>query len=142
MVNESFFPAIQQTRVLYCRLSGFLSSVFHFSDPTFDFCPRTDMKKTNPYHYKSINLHIIRWSAVAMGQMTHPPNICYSKYCFFFHKILQNSLQNPFNLYLYFSIKLINENNECPKSIRNYRNMMLGRRVVCSIGPANQCIIL
>ena len=36
---------------------------------------------------------------------------------------------------------------ECPKSIRNYEKkylerQMLGRRVVCPIGPANQHIML
>ena len=32
LVDESFFPAIKQTSVLYCRLSDFLSSVVHFAD--------------------------------------------------------------------------------------------------------------
>ena len=69
----------------------------------------------------------------------------------FFHKILQNSLQKPFQFTLLFFWKITEmkiKSFECPKSIRNYEkkkyleHQTFGQRVVCSIGSANQRIIL
>ena len=48
---------------------------------------------------------------------------------FFFHKILQNSLQKPFQLFFLFFYKITEmkiKSFECPKSIRNYEKKILG----------------
>ena len=45
---------------------------------------------------------------------------------FFFHNYLQDSLQKTFQFISYFLIKRI-KNFECPKSIRNYEKIMLGK---------------
>ena len=50
-----------------------------------------------------------------MGQMTRWPSVWCSKYFYFFHKILQNSLQKSLSTY-----KNENKSFECPNSIRNY----------------------
>ena len=48
--------------------------------------------------------NIIRWFAGPMGQTTHQPSIWCSKYYFFFHKILQNSLQKSFPFLFFYDI--------------------------------------
>ena len=67
---------------------------------------------------------------------------------FFFHKILQNSLQKPCQLFLLFFLKITKmkmKSFECPDSTKKlwkekYRERhTLGRRFVCPIGPALYC---
>ena len=87
-----------------------------------------------------------RWDKQIVDQASDVPSII------FFHKILQNSLQKPFYfiffIYFFQFTRMKIKSFECPKSIRNYEKKryleckMLGRLVVCPIGPANQRIIL
>ena len=44
----------------------------------------------------------------------------------FFHKILQNSLQKPFDFFFNKITKMKIKSFECPKSIRNYEKKILG----------------
>ena len=59
-----------------------------------------------------------------MGWLSHWPSVWCSK-CYLFHKILQNSLQNPFQFtFLFFFGKITKmkiKNFECAKSIRKKR---------------------
>ena len=103
---------------------------------------------------KSVNLQyntLVRWADGTNDSLTKRLMF---QVLFFFHKILQNSLQKLFQfiyLFLYFFYKITKmkiKNFECPKSIRNYEkniyleHQMLGQRVVYPIGPANQRIVL
>ena len=82
-----------------------------------------------------------RWDDCLTDQASDVPSI-------FFHNFMQNSLQKSFHfIFLIFLQFHKIKSFECPKSIRNYEKkylelQMLGRQVVCPIGPANQRIIL
>ena len=75
---------------------------------------------------------MIRWFAGQMGQKTRRPSVWWSQ-VFFFHKILQNSLQKPFQ-FIFLSFHKISKMKiksfESPKksvlrSIRNYEKKIL-----------------
>ena len=64
------------------------------------------------------------WFAGLMGKTTCKPSVWCSKYLFF-HKILRNSLQNPFQFF-YFSFfyritKMKLKTFECSECIRNFK---------------------
>ena len=71
--------------------------------------------------YKNLSIYnIIRWFAGPMGQTTRWPSVWCSKYYFFFHKILQNSLQKHFQFIFWKITKMKIKSFECPNSIRNW----------------------
>ena len=78
-------------------------------------------------NHKTINLsiyNIILWVAWTMGQMNCPPSVWYSKYYFFFHDLLQNSLQKSFQfifLFFYEITKIKIKSFYCPKSIESIK---------------------
>ena len=71
-----------------------------------------------------------------------------SMYYIFFKISCKIFCKNRFNLFIFYKFtKMKIKSFECPKSIRNYDKrylacQMLGWRVVCTIGSANQRIIL
>ena len=78
---------------------------------------------------KSYNLQyktLVRW---ADGTNDSSTKRLMFQVLFFFHKILQNSLQKPFQfifLFFYKITKMKIKSFECPKSIRNYEKKILG----------------
>ena len=86
----------------------------------------------------------IRWFAGSVGQMTHRPSVWCSKYYYFFHNFLQNSLQKSFQFISF----LIKKKSFEPPIRRNYENKYClehpthGWWVVRPINPATQSIIL
>ena len=101
--------------------------------------------KTGIRSLDSVNLQhntLVRWADGTKDSLTKRLMF---QLLFFFHEILQSSLQKPFQFIFYFFLykitKMKIKSFECPKSIRNYKekyleHQTLGRRVVCPIGPA------
>ena len=86
------------------------------------FACRKRKQTRNPSIY-----NIICWFAGPMGQTTRRPRFWCSKY-YFFHEILQNSLQKPFQFIcfvLYKITKMKIKSFGCPKSIRKYEKRIL-----------------
>ena len=64
-----------------------------------------------------------RWDKRLVDQASDVPSII------FFHDFLQNSLQNPFNLFSYFFYKITKmkiKSFECPKVIKSMKKIILG----------------
>ena len=79
----------------------------------------------NPSIY-NICITLVRW-ADGTNDLSTKRLIC--QVSFFFHKILQNSLQKPFQFIFLFSYKITQmkiKSFECSKSIRNYETKILG----------------
>ena len=70
---------------------------------------------------------ILRWVAGTMGQMNCWPSVWCSKYYFFFHDFLQNSLQKSFQLFIFYfynSTKI--KSFEYFKSIKSLKKIIVG----------------
>ena len=125
---------IHSANIIYCA-----RCTAHLSDFPWSAIRKLCMQQLG---LKSVNLQyntLVFWAGVTNDSLT--------KHYFFFYKILQNSLQKPFQfIYQFFFIKLQRwkiKRFECPKSRRNSEKKILGMSdtwsTSClSIGPANQ----
>ena len=101
---------------------------------------------TNYEHQKFVNLQcntLVRWTDGTNNSSTK----CLMFQVLFFFKSCKILCKTPFNLFFSEITKKKMKSFDCPKSIRSYEKkymecQMLGQRVICPIGPANQCIIL
>ena len=92
------------------------------------------------YDIKSVNLQyntLVCWADGTNNSSTK----CLMFQVFFFHKILQNSLQKPFQFIFIFFYKITKmkiKSFECPKSIKNCEKKILGTSDTWSLGRSSK----